>query len=76
MSSVNIDNDLFQQTKAAAAVQGKTVDEFVAETLQQAVHSLLPRRVVRNGLPTIVVNGTVAAIDPEKVRQSIEENGF
>ena len=81
MSSVHVDEQLFQQTVAIAAAQGKTVDQFVGETLQQVVGQAVPQAVVvrrstRNGLPVMIVNGTVAAINPDKVRKSIEEDGF
>ena len=38
MSSLHVDDQLFQQTAAIAAQQGKTVDEFVRETLRQPSH--------------------------------------
>jgi len=72
MSTLNVDSTLFQETKAVTSAQGKTVDEFVAD----AVRSAGPQPSTRNGLPTMVVNGTTPAIGPRKVRQSIEEDGF
>ena len=76
MSTLNVDSTLFQETKAVTSAQGKTVDEFVADALRQAVRSAGPQPSTRNGLPTMVVNGTTPAIGPRKVRQSIEEDGF
>jgi len=76
MSSLNVDTKLLQETKAVAAAQGKTVEEFVEEALRQAVRSVVPQQTLRNGLPIVIVNGSAPAIDPLKVRQSIEEDGF
>jgi hypothetical protein len=81
MSILRLDDQLFQQTTVIAAAQGKTVDEFVSETLRQAVGPAVPhsgdvRRSVRNGLPVMLVNGAAPAIDPQKVRDLIEEEGF
>lgn len=81
MSTVNLDETLYLRTIEVAESQGKTVDEFVSETLRRAVGQAAPRRVAvrrstRNGLPVIVVNGTVSLIDLQKVRESIEEEGF
>jgi len=79
MSTVNVNDELFQQTIALAAAQGKTVDEFVSDTLRRAVGQAVPQSVVvrrstRNELPVMLVNGTAPAIDPRKVRESIEEH--
>ena len=81
MSTVNVDETLYLRTIEVAKSQGKTVDAFISETLQQAVGQATPpagivRQSTRNGLPVMLVNGTAAAIDPQKVRESIEEEGF
>ena len=34
------------------------------------------RRTVRNGLPVMIVSGDTPPIDPAKVRQCLEEEGF
>jgi hypothetical protein len=76
MSVLNVDNELLQQSKAVAVAQGKTVEEFVEEALRLAVQTVVPHRALRNGLPTMIVNGITPAIDPQKVRRSIEEDGI
>jgi hypothetical protein len=81
MSSIHVDDQLFQLTAAIAAAQGMTVDQFVSETLRHAVGSVaspsdLVHQSTRNGLPVMDVNGKVPAIDPQKVRDSIAEEGF
>lgn len=76
MSVLTVDDQLFQRTREVAASQGKTVEQFVAEALRQALDRVALRRILRNGLPTIVSNGTLSPIDPAKIRQSIEEEGF
>ena len=76
MSSVNINDQLYQQAIAVAAAQGKSVDQFANEALRLALGNREYRRVERNGLPTVVVNGSASAIDPRKVRQLVEEDGF
>jgi plasmid stability protein len=81
MSILRLDDQLFQQTTVIAAAQGKTVDEFVSETLRQAVGKAVahPGDVqlsTRNGLPVMLAGGAVSAIDPQKVRVLIEEEGF
>ena len=76
MSNLTVDDQLLQRTSEVAAAQGKTVEQFVAEALQQALDRIALRRVFRNGVPTIVSDGTLLPIDPAKVRQAIEEEGF
>jgi len=81
MSTVSLDDQLYQKTVEVAIAQGKTVDEFVQETIEQAVaqtasNSEVVRRSTRNDLPVMIVGDTVSPIDPAKVRESIEEQGF
>ena len=76
MSTFTIDDELYQRALEAAAVQGKTVDAFVAEALRNALAIVGVRRTVRNGLPVMVVSSDTPAIDPAKVRQCLEEEGF
>lgn len=81
MSILRLDDQLFQQTTAMAAAKGKTVEEFVSDTLRQAVGQAVPhsggvQRSVRNGLPVMLVNGATPSIDPRKVRNLVEEEGF
>jgi hypothetical protein len=76
MSTLTIDDELYQRALEAAAVQGKTVEAFVGEALRQALTMVGVRRAVRNGLPVMVVSHDTPAIDPAKVRQCLEEEGF
>jgi hypothetical protein len=76
MPNLTVDAELYQQATEAAAAQGKSVDKFVDEALRQALSRVGVRRTVRNGLPVMVVSGDIAAIDPVKVHQCLEEEGF
>jgi hypothetical protein len=76
MSTLTIDDELYQRVIEAAAAQGKTVDAFVNEALRKALSMVGVRRTVRNGLPVMVVSHDTPAIDPAKVRQCLEEEGF
>ena len=76
MPSLTIDAELYQQAKEAAAAQGKSVNRFVDEALRQALSIVGVRRTVRNGLPVMVVSSDIPVIDPAKIRQSLEEEGF
>jgi hypothetical protein len=76
MSTLIVDGELYQRATEAAAAQGKTVDEFVGEALRQALSMVGVRRTVRNGLPVMIVSDDTPHIDPAKVRQYLEEEGF
>ncbi len=76
MSTLTVDEDLYQRASEAAAAQGKTVDEFVGEALRKALSIVGGRRMVRNGLPVMVVSDDTPVIDPAKIRQCLEEEGF
>lgn len=76
MSTFTVDNELYQRATEAAAAQGKTVDEFVGEALRKALSMVGVRRTVRNGLPVMIVSDDTPRIDPTKVRQCLEEEGF
>jgi hypothetical protein len=76
MSTLTIDDELYQRAIEAAAAQGKTVDAFVNEALRKALSMVGVRRTVRNGLPVMLVSHDTPAIDPAKVRQCLEEEGF
>ena len=76
MSTLIVDDALYQRATEAAAAQGKTVDEFVGEALRKALSLVGVRRTVRNGLPVMVVSDATPPIDPAKVRQCLEEEGF
>ena len=76
MSTLTVDDELYLRATEAAAAQGKTVDEFVGEALRKALAIIGIRRTVRNGLPVMVVSDDTPLIDPAKVRQCLEEEGF
>ena len=76
MSTVTVDDTLYQQAQEAAAAQGKTVNEFVGEALRKALSMVGVRRTVRNGLQVMVVSNDIPVIDPTKIRQYLEEEGF
>ncbi len=76
MPRLTVDPALYQQATEAAAAQGKTVETFVDEALRQALSTIGVRRTIRNGLPVMIVRSDIPAIDPAKVRQCLEEEGF
>jgi hypothetical protein len=76
MSTLTVDDELYQRATEAAAAQGKTVDEFVGEALRKALSMVSVRRTMRNGLPVMVVSRDILPINPAKVRQCLEEEGF
>jgi hypothetical protein len=76
MSTLTIDDALYQRATEAAAAQGKTVDEFVGEALRKALSMVGVWHTIRNGLPVMIVSHDTPPIDPAKVRQCLEEEGF
>ena len=76
MSTLTIDDELYQRATEADAAQGKTVGEFVGEALRKALSMVGVRHTVRNGLPVMIVSDDTPRIDPGKVRQCLEEEGF
>jgi hypothetical protein len=76
MSTLNVDSELLKQTEAVAAAHGMTAEEFAEEALRRAVITVAPRQVLRNGLPVMVVDKFIPAIDPRAVQRSLEEEGF
>ena len=76
VSTLMLDDELYQRATEAAAAQGKTIDEFVAEALRTALSMVDIRRTVRNGLPVMVIGDDTPPIDPARVRQYLEEEGF
>jgi hypothetical protein len=52
------------------------VDEFVDEVLRQALSMADIRRIIRNGLPVMVVSDDTPRIDAAKVRRCLEEEGY
>jgi hypothetical protein len=76
VSTLKVDDELYQRATEAAAAQGRTVDEFVDEALRKALSMVGVRRTVRNGLPVMVVSDNTPLIDPAKVRRCLEDEGF
>jgi hypothetical protein len=76
VSTLTVDDELYQRATEATAEQGKTVDELVDEALRKALSMVGVRCTVRNGLPVMVVSDNTPPIDPSKVRQYLEEEGF
>lgn len=77
VATVTLDDDLSRRVNAAAAAaDGKTLDEFVGDVLRSAVNSTRAvRKSYRNGIPVLHVVGQWSGIDPDKVRRSIKEEG-
>jgi len=81
MSTVTVDDQLYRRTIEVANARGMTVDEFISDILRRVVgqtvsQPIVIRRSSRNGLPVMIVNNTVPPINPGKVREMIEEEGF
>jgi hypothetical protein len=76
MSVLRLDDNLFERTAEAAAAQGLSVEAFVTATLRAALANDDLVRTTRNGVPVIVVGPAVPAIDPQTIRDSLEEDGL
>jgi len=77
MTTVMIDDELGRLVGEAARARGKTLEEFAAEALRRVIRENGGvRRVLRNGIPVMLVADEQAAIDPEKIRQVLEEEGL
>jgi hypothetical protein len=76
VSMLTVADELYQRATEAAAAQGKTVDEFVDEALRKALSMVGVRRTVRNDLPVMILSDATPPIDPAKVRQCLEDEGF
>jgi hypothetical protein len=75
VTTLTIDDELSRQACAAAAAQGKSLDEFVREVLQDAVRSPVIRRKSRNGLPVVMVCPPTP-IESQAVADALGEEGF
>lgn len=75
MTTVMIDDELGNKAKQAAAAQGKSLDQFVSETLQGAIEQSAILVTYKNGIPVVHVP-FAKPIDPQVVRNQIEEEGF
>lgn len=76
VTTLALDDEVYQLARVAAAAEGKTVDEFVGRVLRDALAPPRMQQSVRNGLPVMVPGSPVPLIDPEKVRSQLEEDGF
>jgi hypothetical protein len=72
MTTLLIDDELSRRAQRAAAAQGKTLDDFVRDALQQAIGVSISM-TERNGLPVVNVSPPIA-IDPRDVRRAWDEN--
>lgn len=75
MTTLTIDDELSRQAQQAAAAQGKSLDQFVREVLEQAVATPGVRLKTRSGLPVIDVTPAIP-IDPQAVQRVLAEDGF
>lgn len=76
MSSLQVDDQLYQQTMEVALAQGKSIDEFAEAALREALVRVAPPTKIRNGLLVFDVACVAPTIEPETVRHWIEEEGF
>jgi hypothetical protein len=77
MTTVIIDDELGRLVGEAARARGKTLEEFAAEALRRVMRENGGVcRVLRNGIPVMLVADEQAAIDTEKIRQVLEEEGL
>lgn len=75
MTTIQIDDELSQEAARAAAAQGKSLDEFARDALRQAVSGAVIRWTTRNGLP-VIDSIPPAVIDPDVIRELLQEEGF
>lgn len=76
-TTVSLDESLYQAASRVAASRGLTFDEFVAAAVTAAVQN--PAKVqfsTRSGLTVIEPEPDVLPIDPNRVRQLVEEGVF
>jgi hypothetical protein len=77
MTVLKIDDELARLGSAAAAVRGKSFDDFVIDLLRQAIAasgSVQPTQ--RNGIAVMQVPPGTPPIDPGVIRRHVEEEGF
>jgi len=75
MIPFTLSENLFQQASDAAQSQGLTVDEFVAQTLSNALAKQPLETQVRNGIPIFKVGSSVPTIDLVEVGKALHEEG-
>ncbi len=77
MTTLTIDEELGRLLGEAANARGKTLEQFAGEALRRAISENGGIcRTIRNGIPVMLVGDKRAAIDPEKIRRSLEEEGL
>ena len=77
MTTLTIDDELGRLVGEAARARGKTLDQFAGEALRRVVcENGGVRTIMRNGIPVMLVADEQAAIDPDKVRRCLEEEGL
>jgi metal-responsive CopG/Arc/MetJ family transcriptional regulator len=76
MSSVTIDDELYQRVRETASARGTSVEAFVRQALEQSLQrgEQLPK-IERNGVLVMAVKDTAPPIDPEVVRRHLQEEG-
>ena len=76
MTTLHLDDELYQRATQVAAAKGITIEEFVGEALRYALSGVAVTRTERNGIPVMVVNQQVPRIIPTVIRRILEEEGF
>ena len=77
MKTLNIDEELARLLVEAAHARGKTPEQYADEALRRVIFDNGGvRRTMRNGIPVMLVSDQQAAIDPERIRRDLEEEGL
>jgi hypothetical protein len=75
--TLTIDDELGRLAGEAARARGKTLEEFTGEALRRMISENGGlRRIMRNGIPVMLVADEQAVIDPDKIRRCLEEAGL
>ncbi|MBW3541001.1 MAG: hypothetical protein KY476_12080 [Planctomycetes bacterium] len=76
MTTVAVDDELYQRATEAASALGKTVNQYVEGVLRRAMSGAAVHRTWKNGLPVLVPDDETPPIDPHVVRRQLEEYGL
>jgi len=77
VTTLTIDEELARLLVEAASARGKTLEQFADEALRRVIsENGGVRRTARNGIPVMLVGDEQAAIDPEKIRLCLEDEGL